>query len=68
MRPELIRPLPHADGYLTRHSSNAAGVGITEDGMLSIRHAAFAVSATALALIAWVATSPVAAFAEGDWG
>jgi len=34
----------------------------------SIRRAAFAVGATALALVASFAVSPIAAFAEGDWG
>ncbi len=36
--------------------------------MHKFSHAAFAMSALALALVAFVATSPLAAFAEGDWG
>lgn len=35
--------------------------------MVKMHRAMFAVSAFALALVAWVATSPVAALAEGDW-
>jgi hypothetical protein len=33
----------------------------------SLRHAAFAVGAMALALVVSLAASPIAAFAEGDW-
>ncbi len=36
--------------------------------MVKLQHTAYALGAFALALVAWVATSPVAAFAEGDWG
>ncbi len=36
--------------------------------MVKLHRSAYALGALALALVAWVATSPIAAFAEGDWG
>ena len=35
--------------------------------MRSLRFTAYTLGASVLSMIAWVATSPVAAFAEGDW-
>ncbi len=33
----------------------------------NVRYTAFVLGAMVLSMLAWVATSPVAAFAEGDW-
>lgn len=36
--------------------------------MLSVRHFGLSMFVAALSVAAWLATSPVAALAEGEWG
>lgn len=62
----LIRPCVTVDASLTR-LSRSAGVGSRRHVMRSLRFTAYTLGASVLSMIAWVATSPVAAFAEGDW-